>query len=118
VTPADKLPLQDAMRLVVQHSEGQNFGICADTPQEAFTALLSYLKGLGYGVEETTMPESPTNGSCYLKYNSLQQSFYLNDYDGTYRGVLLACQGSEAVNGTYGYFPLDLFEGDQESIPT
>lgn len=110
VTPEEKIPLQNAIVEVVKRSDGHNFGICADTPEEAIQALCSYLKGIGYTVELTSLPQNAIAGVTYLKYNLQRQAFYLDEYTGTYRGVLIACQGDENVSGTYGYFPLDLFE--------
>ena len=37
-------------------------------------------------------------------------SYYLDDYIGKYRGVLVSCQSEDdKIVGTYGHFPLDLF---------
>jgi hypothetical protein len=39
-----------------------------------------------------------------------KDSFYIDAYTGSYRGVLVACQSdNEELQGTYGHFPLDLF---------
>ena len=93
-----------------RESESENFGICADTLQEAQQALASYLQALGYG-HQVPNPLGEHSGPVYLKFNTQKQSPYLDGYDGPYRGVLIACQSdSTAINGTYGYFPLDLFE--------
>ena len=121
VTPAEKIPVQQAIVAVIKRSEGGdfglNFGICADTPNQAIQALVSYLTGLGYAVDLDTLdtlnpdtPEESITGVTYLKYNVQRQAFYVDEYTGTYRGVLIACQGDETVSGTYGYFPLDLFD--------
>ncbi|MFZ4665337.1 MAG: DUF1824 family protein [Prochlorotrichaceae cyanobacterium] len=106
----EKQALRQAISQVVQLSEWQNIGICADTIPQALQALVAYLTGLG----ANCIPEMPTDISVstaiYLKYNSQKQSYYIDSYKGEYRGVLLSCQGSEEVVGTYGYFPLDLFD--------
>jgi hypothetical protein len=122
VTPAEKVPLQQAILEVIKRSQGQdfglNFGVCADTPDQAIQALCSYLKGLAYTVDLGSIPEESiagVTGVTYLKYNLQRQAFYLDDYTGTYRGVLIACQGDETVAGTYGYFPLDLFDECHET---
>ncbi len=37
-------------------------------------------------------------------------SYYLDQYTGEYRGVLVSCQSEDdLIAGTYGHFPLDLF---------
>jgi len=112
VTPEEKLPLQEAIVEVVKRSEGLgiNFGICADTTAQALQALCNYLKGLGYTIELGNIPEDSLPGVTYLKYNLQRQAFYVDEYTGTYRGVLISCQGDEDLSGTYGYFPLDLFD--------
>ena len=111
VPPEEKVPLQDAIAEVVQRSEGLNFGICADSPEQALQTLQHYLKGLGYEVTLEDSPEHSVAGATYLKYSLERQAFYLDDYVGDYRGVLVSCQGDEEIAGTYGHFPLDLFEG-------
>ena len=53
-------------------------------------------------------------GAVYLKFNTLKGAWYLDDYVGPNRGVLISFHASEPdydlVNGTYGPFPLDLFD--------
>ena len=107
---AEKQALRQAITLVCRESESENFGICAETIQEAQQALASYLQALGYG-NLVLNPLGEPSGPVYVKFNTQKQSLYLDGYDGPYRGVLIACQSeSVAINGTYGYFPLDLFE--------
>ncbi|BFM40158.1 DUF1824 family protein [Synechocystis sp. LKSZ1] len=107
---AEKQALRQAITLVCQESESENLGICAETVQEAQQALASYLQALGYSNLVLNSLEQGS-GPVYVKFNTQKQSPYLDSYDGPYRGVLIAFQSdSEAINGTYGYFPLDLFE--------
>jgi len=109
----EKQALRQAIYQVVQRSEWQNIGICADNIPQALHALGAYLRGLG----SIDRPERTTDISfstaIYLKYNSQKQSYYIDSYTGDYRGVLLSCQGSEEVMGTYGYFPLNLFDNSE-----
>ena len=110
VSPAEKVPLQKAIAAVLERSEGLNFGICADTVDQALQALCSYLQGLGYDVDLAEIPEHSIAGAAYLKYSLQRQAFYFDDYVGEYRGVLISCQGDDEIAGTYGHFPLDLFD--------
>lgn len=108
----EKQQLREALLSIVQLSEYQNLGICADSVDQAVAAASSYLTAFGYPVT-ISVPESQSlQGPVYLKYNTKQMSHYVNSYKGEYRGVLVACQDSETeeINGTYGHFPLDLFE--------
>lgn len=101
--------LRKALLLVAQESEWENIGICADNLTQGIEALASYLKALGYNYDFTQQhPESAE--PVYIKFNTRTMNYYVNTYDDNSRGVLVATQGSEeAVLGTYGYFPLDLF---------
>ncbi|MFZ9737287.1 MAG: DUF1824 family protein [Prochlorotrichaceae cyanobacterium] len=110
VSPAEKVPLQKAIAAVLERSEGLNFGICADTVDQALQALCRYLRGLGYDVDLAEIPEHSIAGAAYLKYSLQRQAFYFDDYVGEYRGVLISCQGDDEIAGTYGHFPLDLFD--------
>jgi hypothetical protein len=92
-------------------SEYQTLGICADTLAEAQAALKSYVAALSQPIE-VTLPEQ--SGAVFLKFNTLKNAWYLDSYSGSSRGVLVTYHTSDFelddVNGTYGPFPLDLFE--------
>lgn len=107
---AEKTRLREALLLIVNLSDSQNLGICADNPAQALDALASYLQALGYQIPPAEEIPSHSN-PVYLKFNSQKMSYYLDDYTGKYRGVLVSCQSedSEELNGTYGHLPLDLF---------
>lgn len=53
------------------------------------------------------------DGAVYIKFNTLKGAWYLDDYPGPSRGVLVSFHTSEPeldlINGTYGPLPLDLF---------
>ena len=103
-----------AITWLCEQSTGENIGICAETQAEAETALTHYLNHLGYPPATSVTPD-PVSGTVYLKCNTQSLRYYLEPYEGDYRGVLIACQAeNEALNGTYGYFPLDLF---YETVP-
>lgn len=106
----EKEELRQAISLIVELSEWENLGICADSVQEAITTLNSYLKALGYPPITDDFLQKTFPQAVYLKYNSQKQSCYLDEYSGDYRGVLISCQGEdEKITGTYGYFPLNLY---------
>jgi hypothetical protein len=108
---ADKKELQTAIKQIVDLSEYENLGICADSLELAFRGLSSYLKALGYenALDMASLP--PQEKAVYLKFNTQKNSHYLDSYDGDYRGVLISCQSEDDnISGTYGYFPLDLFD--------
>ena len=101
-----------AILLLASLSDYQMLGICADSTTEALSTLESYLEALGYNT--TLINESNFNsieGSVYLKFNGMKESYIMESYTGKYRGVLVSCQSAEVtgINGTYGHLPLDLF---------
>ena len=104
--------LRQALLLIVKESEWENLGVCADNPQQGLVAVKSYLSALGYQDSYTVnIPENLANEPVYIKFNTQKMSFYIDAYSGEYRGVLVAIQSEDdRVVGTYGYFPLDLFE--------
>ncbi|MGK7923155.1 MAG: DUF1824 family protein [Trichodesmium sp.] len=111
-SPEEKNITRSAILLLANLSDYQILGICADSKTEALSALDSYLEALGYNT--TLLSDSNFNsvdGSIYLKFNGMKDSYFMESYTGKYRGVLVSCQSAETtgVNGTYGYFPLDLF---------
>lgn len=108
---AQKLQLREALLLIVNLSDYQNLGICAETPAQAFDALASYLQAFGYQIPSDRAEIPSHSNPAYLKFNSQKMSYYLDEYTGKYRGVLVSCQSSdsEELNGTYGHLPFDLF---------
>lgn len=110
-TPLDKEQLRQALAVVLSLSEWENLGICADNLEQGLSTLLSYLKGLGYPTNFEIKSQEDPQHPLYIKYNTQKQSYYVDSYTGSYRGVLISCQGEdETVVGTYGHFPLDLFK--------
>jgi Domain of unknown function (DUF1824) len=93
-----------------EQAEYETLGICADTIEQAQTALMAYIAALGCPMT-ITLPEHA--GVVYVKFNTLKQTWYVDDYPGPSRGVLVAFHTSEPeldkINGTYGPFPFDLF---------
>ena len=105
-----KEQLRQALLLVTSLSESENLGICADNAQQGFAALKDYLTALGYknSLEKDSLPNN--QDPVYIKFNTSKMSYYLDEYIGNYRGVLVSCQSEDdKIVGTYGHFPLDLF---------
>ena len=92
-------------------SEYQTLGICADSITAAETALKSYVAALSQPIN-VDLPDQ--TGAVFIKFNTLKNAWYLDGYTGESRGVLVTYHTSEPeldkINGTYGPFPLDLFE--------
>lgn len=92
-------------------SDYQTLGVCADTLAAGKAALEQYVAALSRPIQ-LELGDRP--GPVYLKFNTLKGAWYLDDYSGPSRGVLVSFHASEPefdpVNGTYGPFPLDLFE--------
>lgn len=91
-------------------SDYQTLGICADSLAEGQQALESFLKALGVSV---SLDLPAREGAVYLKFNTLKGAWYLDDYSGPSRGVLITFHTSDPevteLSGTYGPFPFDLF---------
>ncbi|PZO53200.1 MAG: DUF1824 domain-containing protein [Phormidesmis priestleyi] len=98
-----------------EQSEYQTLGICADSLADAERALEGYVAALS---EPVQVDIAPQEGAVFLKFNTLKNAWYLDGYSGDSRGVLVTYHTSEpgldAVNGTYGPFSLDLFDGNLE----
>jgi hypothetical protein len=103
--------LRQALVLLSTQADFVNLGICADTPAQGLAALASYAKALEYSVTLAAADLAASVAPVYIKFNGQRQTYYLDSYTGTYRGVLVSCHSlvEESVNGTYGYLPLDLF---------
>ncbi len=110
------LPIQATLHTIVTHSDYQILGICADTLEQGQKTLVAYAQACGYTVEWSTFqnrqqPSTSASG-VYIKYNPESGLLYASDYDGSHRGVLVACQSASAsgLNEMYGHLPLDLFD--------
>lgn len=107
---SDPEAIRAALREVVQHSDYQIFGICADTLELAIVALNTYLVALEY---EPAVPDDRTSPgtAVYLKHNPRNGLSYATSYTGDHRGVLISCQAAYEgeVSDMFGHLPLDLF---------
>lgn len=102
--------LRNSLLLITSLSSSQNLGICANDSQQGFAALASYLAALGHQNDFKEENLSQSSEPVYIKFNSQKMSYYLDEYTGKYRGVLVACQSEDdLIAGMYGHFPLDLF---------
>jgi hypothetical protein len=110
----DFAQVRQALLQVVEHSDYQIFGICADSATQAVRALESYLIALGNGSlpDLPPLPDSP----IYLKFNPKSGRLHTDTYAGEHRGVLVSCQSAYDgdVNETFGHLPLNLFGGGEE----
>lgn len=107
IAPYDTI--QASLKVVVEHSDYQILGICADDLAQAVMALVSYAAALGY---EPDVQFNPIEGPVYVKFNPRSGLCYVDTYTGHYRGVLVSCQSAyeSGINGMYGHLPLDLFQ--------
>ncbi|PSB35230.1 DUF1824 family protein [Stenomitos frigidus] len=107
-TTLDPVLVRQSLLLVAAHSDYQILGICADTLEQAATALKTYLTALGY---EITPEIPPLEGVVYVKFNPKRDRCHVAPYDGVHRGMLVSCQSAYDgdVNETFGHLPLDLF---------
>lgn len=107
---SERETLRQSIKLACQEADWENIGICADNTTIALQTVRDYLQALGYGDNPTMETTTEHPGAVYLKFNTQKMSAYLDDYEGKYRGVLIALQSpEEELLGTYGHFPLDLF---------
>jgi hypothetical protein len=103
--------LRHHLKTLAELSDYQTFGVCSPTVQGGFTALKSYVNALCYEAR-FEIPIAPE--PVYIKFHSLSKSWYLESYPGAGRGVLITFHSNinDDLNGTYGYFPLNLYEVD------
>ena len=107
---AEQEQLQQAVILITSLSEWENLGVCADNAKVGFAALASYLKALGYEADFDSASIPASEDPVYIKFSTQRMSHFLDSYSGEYRGMLISCQAEdEAIAGTYGHLPLDLF---------
>ncbi|NMF83617.1 DUF1824 family protein [Nodosilinea sp. P-1105] len=110
LTPAEIDQVKADLQCFNEWSEYQTLGICADSLTEGKTAMESFLAALGVTVN-LDLPER--QGPIYLKFNTLKGAWYLDDYSGNSRGVLITFHTTEPdmaeLVGTYGPLPLGLF---------
>ncbi|MEA5465735.1 DUF1824 family protein [Leptothoe sp. PORK10 BA2] len=106
-----KQELMEALLWFSDLAEYETLGICTDTLAAGKAAMEAYVRKLARPIN-LELPER--EGAVYIKFNTLKGAWYLDDYVGPNRGVLVSFHTTEPeydlVNGTYGPFPLDLFD--------
>ena len=107
---SDYATVRAALFLMVDRSDYQIFGICADNATQGQQALHSYLRALNR--DERPDVEATTDHAVYIKYNPKTGLCRAELYTGNHRGVLVSCQSADDddINETFGHLPIDLFE--------
>ncbi|NEP20417.1 MAG: DUF1824 family protein [Leptolyngbya sp. SIO4C1] len=110
LSTAEQQSVQTALLWFSDLADYETIGVCAATLAEGKAALEQYV---GVFARPITLDLPAHEGAVFLKFNTLKGAWYLDDYTGASRGVLVSFHVSEAeaagVMGTYGPFPLDLF---------
>jgi hypothetical protein len=110
LTEPEQQAIQSALLWFSELAEYETLGICADTLAQGKAATEAYVSRLSQPIN-LELPDRV--GAVYIKFNTLKGAWYLDDYPGPSRGVLITYHTSdpelEAIIGTYGPFPLDLF---------
>ena len=110
LSEAVRADLRAALQLFSAAADYETLGVCADTLAVGQAAIAAYVAALSRPVQ---LDLEPRSGPIYLKFNTLKGAWYLDDYAGESRGVLVSFHASDPaadlVNGTYGPFPFDLF---------
>ncbi len=111
LTGTQKETVREALLWLNENSEYQTIGICAESLTEAESALKGYVAALSQPIQVDIPAQA---GAVFLKFNTLKNAWYIDGYSGAARGVLVTYHTSEPeedeVNGTYGPFPLTLFD--------
>lgn len=111
LTDSQAETVRESLLWLNANSEYQTLGICANNLTEAKAALIGYIAAISQPIQ-VDIPDR--EGAVFLKFNTLKNAWYIDNYSGESRGVLVTYHTSEPeedeVNGTYGPFPLDLFD--------
>ncbi|MBD2189686.1 DUF1824 family protein [Pseudanabaena mucicola] len=99
----------EALDYLTKQADYHIFGICAETTQDAMQALQNYTVHFRYELPAVDLPDIADG--IYLKYNPRSRRYHCDNYQGTYRGVLISFHTdfTDGYSGTQGHFPLDLF---------
>jgi hypothetical protein len=111
LSAAEAAEIRQALLQFSEAADYETLGVCADTLAAGKAAIEAYVTVLSQPIQ---LNLDDRTGPVYIKFNTLKGAWYLDDYSGPSRGVLVSFHASEpavdAVNGTYGPFPLDLFD--------
>ena len=110
LAPAERQSIREALLWFSELADYETIGVCAASLEEGKQALEQYVEVFARPIDL----ELPAHeGAIFLKFNTAKGAWYLDDYTGASRGVLVSYHASEpdmdGVVGTYGPFPLDLF---------
>jgi hypothetical protein len=110
MSATERSAVREALLQFSAAADYETLGVCADTLAAGKAAVEAYVAALNRPIQ---LDLDDRAGAVYLKFNTLKGAWYLDDYPGTSRGVLVSFHASDPetdiVNGTYGPFPLDLF---------
>lgn len=110
MSDAERSEVRKALLQFSEAADYETLGVCADTLAVGQAAVERYVAVLSRPIQ---LELDDRVGPVYIKFNTLKGAWYLDDYSGTSRGVLVSFHASDPatdiVNGTYGPFPLDLF---------
>jgi len=110
LTDAERHEVRSVLLYFNDKSDYQTLGVCADTLAAGKAAIEAYVAALSRPIQ---LDLDERAGAVYIKFNTQNGAWYLDDYPGSSRGVLVSFHASEPevepVNGTYGPFPLTLF---------
>ncbi|MGF1522121.1 MAG: DUF1824 family protein [Leptolyngbyaceae cyanobacterium] len=108
---SEMLEVREALLLFNELSDYQTLGICADNLSLAKAATETYVASLSRPIK---LELEARKGPVYIKFNTLNGIWYLDNYAGTSRGVLVSFHASDpevnVINGTYGPLPFNLFD--------
>ena len=106
----DYATVREALLWVVDRSDFQLFGICADNLRSRAAGSSSLFSRFRARAKDRRRCES-SEGVVYLKYNPKTGRCHAEPYTGNHRGVLVSCQSAEEddINETFGHLPIDLF---------
>jgi Domain of unknown function (DUF1824) len=114
---ADRPSIRLALIALLDQSDYQTLGVCCGDLATALDSLNSYLAALDQLETELISGKDLADDlkpgeAIYVKSNTRTGRAYAERYKGAYRGVLVAYQSDVAgtITGTYGHFPLDLFD--------
>ena len=110
LSASEMMEVRNALLLFSEAADYETLGVCANTLAEGKAAIETYVTALSRPIQ---LDLDARMGPVYIKFNTLKGAWYLDDYSGPSRGVLVSFHASDpdadAVNGTYGPFPCNLF---------
>jgi hypothetical protein len=110
-------PLWESCRSLAAHSSRVLLGFCAPNAEKGILALKAWVADLGlpkgklFGMDIEGEPVLPPQGAVYIKYNSDSGDAFINEYSGSYRGVLFTPDLSDGNFRQFGHLPLGLIAG-------